>query len=132
MLCIVFIQCELLLFAFTDVSIVCNVEKNLVNILLGNQGGHALTVAILAHRLVTTGPYTYIRHPSYAGYIIASLTFFYFVGMRSWMWWLVEICRVALMNVFRIPQEEAVLHQKFGKEWEKYCRRTWRLFPFIF
>ena len=36
------------------------------------------------------------------------------------------------LQVSRIRDEEATLHQHFGAQWEQHCRRTWRLLPPIF
>ncbi len=32
----------------------------------------------------------------------------------------------------RIPQEEKLLAEQFGAEFEAYRRRTWRLLPFVY
>ena len=34
--------------------------------------------------------------------------------------------------LFRIRDEEAVMHKEFGAEWETYCKRSWRLIPYIY
>jgi len=36
-----------------------------------------------------------------------------------------------LSLVKRIKQEEAMLVKEFGKEWEEYCKKTWKLVPFL-
>jgi protein-S-isoprenylcysteine O-methyltransferase Ste14 len=36
-----------------------------------------------------------------------------------------------LSLVRRIKQEEAMLEEEFGAEWKTYCKKTWRLVPFI-
>jgi protein-S-isoprenylcysteine O-methyltransferase Ste14 len=36
-----------------------------------------------------------------------------------------------LSLVRRIKQEEAMLEKEFGAEWKTYCKKTWRLVPFI-
>ena len=33
------------------------------------------------------------------------------------------------VQVARISNEEQTLHQHFEKQWEDYCKGTWRLFP---
>ena len=36
-----------------------------------------------------------------------------------------------LSLVKRIKQEEAMLAKEFGNEWKEYCKKTWRLVPFL-
>ena len=36
-----------------------------------------------------------------------------------------------LSLIKRIKQEEAMLAKEFGKEWEEYCKKTWKLVPLI-
>jgi protein-S-isoprenylcysteine O-methyltransferase Ste14 len=82
-----------------------------------------------SHRLVTTGFYRYIRHPSYLGALL---------GGAGWV--LVFRCGIgALLFALLIPlgaplvrAEEALLRQEFGEEYAAYERRTWRLIPFLF
>jgi protein-S-isoprenylcysteine O-methyltransferase Ste14 len=34
--------------------------------------------------------------------------------------------------LYRIKDEEALMKEAFGKEWEVYCERTHRLIPFVY
>ena len=34
--------------------------------------------------------------------------------------------------LFRIQDEEDLMHSHFGKAWEEYCRHSWRLVPHVF
>lgn len=81
------------------------------------------------HKLIQNGPYRFIRHPRYLGilafFLGISLTFRSLIGMLL-------IIALALVFVWRIYTEESLMHQEFGTEWEAYCRRSWRIFPFIF
>ena len=78
------------------------------------------------HRLVTTGLYARIRHPSYLGLLVASvgwaLVFRSAVGLLLTAALLVPL-------VARIRDEERLLAAEFGAEWAVYGRRTWRLVP---
>lgn len=81
------------------------------------------------HRLVTTGPYRYLRHPRYLCIIFFTLGIA--LIFRSWLaLLLVAMLTVALL--WRIHDEEALLHEAFGAEWEAYARRTARLIPPIY
>jgi protein-S-isoprenylcysteine O-methyltransferase Ste14 len=41
------------------------------------------------------------------------------------------LAALALVLFWRIHDEEALMGQEFGTEWEGYARRSWRLVPFI-
>ena len=81
------------------------------------------------HRLVTNGPYRYIRHPRYLGVMVTaagiSLLF------RSWLGLTLSFL-VTLILYLRIRDEEAVLLREFGQEWEDYCQSSWRLLPYLY
>jgi protein-S-isoprenylcysteine O-methyltransferase Ste14 len=85
------------------------------------------TVFIRAnHRLVTTGPYRWVRHPFYvslfacfialslvsANRLIGLLTFFFFLVLFK-----------------RTDREEAKLIERFGDAYRQYMQRTGRFFP---
>jgi protein-S-isoprenylcysteine O-methyltransferase Ste14 len=50
---------------------------------------------------------------------------------RSWIGLVASVLFLAII-LFRIRDEEAVMHQEFGSEWEGYCKCSWRLTPNIF
>lgn len=81
------------------------------------------------HRLITTGLYGVLRHPRYLGVLLTTL------GMtllfRSWVGLLAFIPMLGVI-LFRIHDEEALLHHTFGAAWETYCQRSKRLLPYIY
>jgi protein-S-isoprenylcysteine O-methyltransferase Ste14 len=81
------------------------------------------------HRLVTSGIYALIRHPSYLGLLVNALgwalVFRSGVGVI-----LVGLTLVPL--VARIRSEELLLRTHFGAEYDDYARRTWRLVPGLY
>jgi protein-S-isoprenylcysteine O-methyltransferase Ste14 len=78
------------------------------------------------HKLVTTGPYKYVRHPLYSGMLLSAI----------------GLCLVSL-NVFygsmslifcgayalRAVHEDQLLRKKFKKHYEQYEARTGAIFP---
>jgi protein-S-isoprenylcysteine O-methyltransferase Ste14 len=81
------------------------------------------------HRLVTIGPYRRIRHPRYLGALFVAIGLA--ILFRSWIGLAVSVPFLGVI-LFRIKDEEVVLHQEFGQEWEAYCKRSWRLIPYIY
>lgn len=81
------------------------------------------------HELVTGGLYRYLRHPRYLGIIIFTMGIS--LVYRSWLA-LILVAALALVLIWRIHDEEALLHQEFGTDWEAYSQRSWRLIPFVY
>ena len=82
------------------------------------------------HRLTTTGPYRWMRHPAYTGVIgiIAGLSMVFVnpvaaVIMTGLVWSWMET---------RIRDEEKMLLAEFGLEFSGYARRTRKLIPFVY
>ncbi len=81
------------------------------------------------HQLITGGPYQYIRHPRYLSIIIYNLGVALVFDS-----WLALLCDVALTLVllWRIHDEEVLLRQEFGSQWETYAHKSWRLIPYVY
>jgi protein-S-isoprenylcysteine O-methyltransferase Ste14 len=81
------------------------------------------------HRLMTTGPYHYLRHPRYLGVLVATVGIS--LVFRSWLGLGASVLLLGILLV-RIRDEEALLQKEFGEEWAAYRRRSWRLLPFVY
>lgn len=79
--------------------------------------------------IVKTGPYKYIRHPSYTGSIITLLGIS--ISFRSPIGIIATLIIIAVVYGYRIKVEEKALETSFGSSYEDYERHTWRLFPHI-
>lgn len=81
------------------------------------------------HRLVQNGPYQYIRHPGYAGFILmASGVSFAYSSLVG----LLAIFVLLLPGlVYRMKVEENLLAEHFGVEYLKYAGKTKKVFPLI-
>lgn len=80
-----------------------------------------------SHRLVQSGPYHFIRHPGYTGFLLIALGIAF--GYSSLIG-LVAIPGLMLPGlVYRLLVEEKLLESRFGTEYRQYKQRTYRLFP---
>jgi protein-S-isoprenylcysteine O-methyltransferase Ste14 len=78
------------------------------------------------HKLITSGPYSRVRHPMYLGIFVytagliliaSDLLVSLFFAFSIWV------------NYRRIPGEEEMMIEQFGDEYRDYMKRTGRLIP---
>jgi protein-S-isoprenylcysteine O-methyltransferase len=82
------------------------------------------------HKVVDTGPYRFIRHPSYTGVLLAFLGFaLCLANVISIAIILIPITAVLL---HRIRIEESALQAGLGQPYQQYMQRTKRLLPFVY
>jgi protein-S-isoprenylcysteine O-methyltransferase Ste14 len=81
------------------------------------------------HRLVTTGFYRHLRHPSYLGAMLGGVG--WFLVFRCWIGALLFLLLIPL-GMRLIRAEESQLLSEFGDEYAAYQKRTWRLVPFVY
>ena len=90
-----------------------------------------VNVAIASdHRVVDTGPYRYLRHPSYTGSLLAIAGFS--LMLQNWAAFLVIILPIFFVTLWRIHVEEAALLGAMGDGYRSYMLRTKRLIPLIY
>lgn len=79
------------------------------------------------HQVVRSGPYRFLRHPSYAGLLLAmvglGLTHHNFASLAA----LVGCCLIGVL--YRIRVEERVLRSELGAAYTEYADHTPRLVP---
>ena len=77
-------------------------------------------------RLVTEGIYAFVRHPRYVQFLLALVGYALFANYLALYFvvflWLVGIYPIVLL-------EETELRQRFGWEYEEYCRQVPRFLP---
>ncbi|HPC38739.1 MAG TPA: nucleotidyltransferase [Exilispira sp.] len=81
------------------------------------------------HRLITNGPYKYIRHPIYSGFIILHLGVT--IALSNLIIFIIYNMGLLVLLIERIPKEEKVLNLYFGKNYEDYCKKAGRFIPKI-
>jgi protein-S-isoprenylcysteine O-methyltransferase Ste14 len=78
--------------------------------------------------VVESGPYRYMRHPSYSGMLLTVIG----VLLCSTNWASLACFVLALPGVaYRIRVEEGLLIRGLGEPYREYMRRTPRLVPFL-
>jgi protein-S-isoprenylcysteine O-methyltransferase Ste14 len=79
-----------------------------------------------AHRLAKTGPYAYVRHPQYAGFVLIMVGF-----LLQWPTFATLLIFPVLLIVYRklAMREEREVAAQFGAEWETYAADRPRFVP---
>ena len=96
---------------------------------LGNFFSSLVTIRA-NHRIVDTGPYRFVRHPAYAGALLAHLG----LGLSFGSWISLGFSTVPffIAALYRMRVEEAALGRALGREYADYVARTRRLIPKIY
>ncbi|MEP6604348.1 MAG: isoprenylcysteine carboxylmethyltransferase family protein, partial [Spartobacteria bacterium] len=82
------------------------------------------------HRVIESGPYRFVRHPSYTGALIAFVGFGF--CLANWLSILCLIIPIAAAFLWRIHVEERALLDALGDDYRSYMQRTRRLLPFVY
>ncbi len=78
------------------------------------------------HMLVTSGPFRFLRHPSFSGAL--ALWLGAALGTLNWLLFILWIPLVVAKTI-QARAEEEILHTKFGSVYEEYTRKTGRFLP---
>ncbi|KAI9070309.1 ICMT-domain-containing protein [Trametes sanguinea] len=102
------------------------------------------------HKLVTWGPYSLVRHPSYTGFFSTSIGLLLTEfapggwlresGVLDASWgkavmgaWAANVMIVMFLVLKRVPKEDAMMKREFGEEWERWARKTpYALIPYVY
>ena len=94
------------------------------------QGFYTVRLGVqAAHRLITDGPYRFVRHPGYLGHMLCM------AGIGLALSSLIALGLTLLMLpllLWRIRHEEQMLSAEFGEDYLSYKKKTKRLIPFIY
>jgi protein-S-isoprenylcysteine O-methyltransferase Ste14 len=77
--------------------------------------------------LVTSGPFRFVRHPIYAGILLALAG----TGLASYLYWLFLVAPMAFFFVYCARVEERLMASSFPRAYPSYRARTKMLIPFV-
>ena len=81
------------------------------------------------HRLIQSGPYRFIRHPGYLGYVLIGLGVV--ISYASWIGLAALLFLLLPGLAYRMRVEERLLTEQFGEEYTNYTKKTRKLIPWI-
>jgi protein-S-isoprenylcysteine O-methyltransferase Ste14 len=95
--------------------------------------GRFFTVDVVVekdHEVVERGPFRFVRHPSYAGVLLAFAGFA--LTLRNWLALFVIVVPIFGVFMHRMKVEEKALSRALGARYTDYMKRTKRLVPGIY
>jgi protein-S-isoprenylcysteine O-methyltransferase Ste14 len=78
-------------------------------------------------QLVSIGVYSTIRHPMYASQLIWSIA--QPLLLQNWIAGLGGLAAFLLLYFIRVPREEQMMLDRFGRQYRAYCQHTGRILP---
>ncbi len=96
---------------------------------LGKMWSHSLDLRE-DHKLVTHGIYKRVRHPMYSAFWLWAIAQPFLLS--SWLAGFAGIAGFGTLYFLRVGQEEIMMQNQFGAEYEDYCNQTKRIIPYIY
>ena len=81
------------------------------------------------HNLITSGPYTIVRHPSYSGAFMAIVAGG--IVLESVIGFVISVIAMSIAYYVRIGIEEKELIACFGNDYIQYKKRTKMIIPYV-
>lgn len=81
------------------------------------------------HRIISKGPYAFVRHPSYSGALL--MLFSYGIILRSPLGSIITLFVMLLVYLYRIKVEEAGLVRHFGDAYAAYAEGKRMIIPYL-
>lgn len=82
------------------------------------------------HKLATSGPYAYVRHPIYTGML--GMLVATGLAISHWLALLVALVIFFVGTIIRVRSEEKLLREAFGQDFENYARRVPAIVPGLY
>jgi protein-S-isoprenylcysteine O-methyltransferase Ste14 len=93
---------------------------------LGSQWAYLARVTE-GHRLITEGPYRWVRNPIYTGMFGMMLATG--LAVSDWIAFPISIVVFGVGTYIRVSREEKLLRTEFGEQWDEYKRRVPAVLP---
>jgi protein-S-isoprenylcysteine O-methyltransferase Ste14 len=93
--------------------------------ILGSNWSANVTIKV-AHELIRTGPYRFVRHPIYTGVILAAVGTA--IALDQWRGVIAVLLLWVSFTIKRL-KEEQFMRQTFGDQYIEYSRNTGAIFP---
>lgn len=121
---------EIVLAAFTSVLAIGSVWLVMKALkTLGKQW--SLTARVVeGHKLVTEGPYSFVRNPIYTGML--GMLVATGLAVSHWIGLVAGLIIFAIGTLIRIHSEEKLLRETFGTRWDQYARRVPAVLPLVY
>jgi len=92
------------------------------------QASHSVSDAAAPQVLQVAGPYRWIRHPLYLGWMLALFGAAHMTADRF-----AFAALTSIYLVVAVPWEERSLRQSFGDDYARYAQRVrWRIVPYVY
>jgi protein-S-isoprenylcysteine O-methyltransferase Ste14 len=82
------------------------------------------------HKLATSGPYAYVRHPIYTGMLGMLLATG--LAISHWAALLAALVIFFIGTIIRVRSEEKLLREAFGEQFENYAQRVPAIVPGLY
>jgi protein-S-isoprenylcysteine O-methyltransferase Ste14 len=82
------------------------------------------------HKLATTGPYAYVRHPIYTGML--GMLVATGLAISHWTALLAALVIFFVGTIIRVRSEERLLREAFGEQFDDYARRVPAIVPGLY
>ena len=96
---------------------------------LGKMWSHSLDLRE-DHTLVTSGIYEKVRHPMYTAFWMWAIGAAFL--LPNWVAGFSGLVGFGTLFFLRVGQEEQMMRDQFGEEYDAYMKRTKRIFPGIY
>ncbi|MBN2000657.1 isoprenylcysteine carboxylmethyltransferase family protein [candidate division KSB1 bacterium] len=86
-----------------------------------------ILIKVPRKELITTGPYSFVKHPLYTGVALLVLPWIGFL-FNTWLGVFIGTALYIGSRIFS-PKEEKILSSNFSDSWDKYCNSVkipWR------
>jgi protein-S-isoprenylcysteine O-methyltransferase Ste14 len=82
------------------------------------------------HKLATSGPYAYVRHPIYAGML--GMLVATGLAVSHWIALLAALLIFFIGTIIRVRSEDRLLREAFGEQFENYAQRVPAILPGLY